>query len=68
MDLKPVVFALILGWVTGDEQLNPALLQWLQTGRTPADSRRITCADPVVGDLVLHQVRLDNEPVRFAEP
>jgi hypothetical protein len=68
MDLKPVVFAVVLGWIGGDKELSPMLLDWLTTGGAGKDVGVITCGNGVVNDFVLRQVRLDSTPVELAQP
>jgi hypothetical protein len=63
MDLKPVVFAVILGWIAGDKELSPGIVDWLTAGRTGETGLTVRCQSDVLDDFVLRQVRLDSTPV-----
>jgi len=69
VDARPVVFALILGWVAGNEQLPPNLVDWL-TARETIGHRSVASADcSVLGaDFELRQVLLDGTDVSGAKP
>jgi hypothetical protein len=68
MDPRPVVFALILGWISGDEKLPADFSQWL-TARETIGNRvaPASCSFNQV-DFVLKQVVLDQIPVSTAQP
>jgi hypothetical protein len=67
MDARPVVFALVLGWVTGNEQLPPEFVNWLQT-RDAQSSVRLAADCTALGvDFKLRQPNLDFVPVPRAE-
>jgi hypothetical protein len=68
MDVKPVVFAVVLGWISGDEQLLPAFSEWVATGRTPAGVIPEASCRIVDQDFVVRQVRLDLSPVEITKP
>jgi hypothetical protein len=69
MNAGPVVFALVLGWVAGNEQLPPSLVDWL-TARETIGQRSVATADcSVLGvDFKLRQVLLDGADVQEAKP
>ena len=67
MDGRPVVFALILGWISGHEQLSPLLSDWLTTrDARQLDTSLVVCRMSGV-DFELRQVLLDLAPVSGTE-
>lgn len=69
MKTAPIVFALILGWVTGDEHLPADLTNWL-TARETIGITRVGSADCTYAgsQFVLRQVLIDQGSVGTAEP
>lgn len=59
MDARPVVFALVLGWVAGNEQLPPEFIHWLET-REAQGSVSATAQCTAFGvDFKLRQPNMD---------
>lgn len=64
MDTKTVVFALVLGWLAGDQGVPPTLVDWLTTRETigkTAGAATCTLAENV---FELRQVLLDERTAR----
>lgn len=59
MDVKPVVFALILGWVTGSSELPPTFISWLETRETLGQRATVASCTADGVDFDLKQVYLD---------
>jgi hypothetical protein len=67
VDVKPVVFAALLGWISGDEHLPPTFVDWLTVGRAPiGESANAECR-VLDQDFILRQVRLDLTPVEITK-
>lgn len=64
MDARPVVFALVLGWIGRDAGTPPTLVDWL-TAREHIPSSSVVSADCIVGGdaFELRQVLLDTKAV-----
>ena len=69
MQAAPIVFALVLGWVTGNEHLPPSLVNWL-TARETIGVRSLSSASCSVegNQFVLRQVLIDEKSVSSTEP
>jgi len=69
MQLAPIVFALIVGWVTGDENLPPTFVDWLEARNTVGVRAPVSADCVVVGrTFKLRQVVLERSEVDRAEP
>lgn len=59
MDTKAVVFALVIGWLTGSQPLTPSLLDWL-TAREVVGRKAQPISCSLEGtEFVIRQVLLD---------
>jgi hypothetical protein len=67
METRPIVFALILGWVTGQENLTPSFVDWLETREAKPLEARVAQCSALGVDFELRQAVLDFSPVRRAE-
>jgi|KBSMisStaDraftv2_1062788.scaffolds.fasta_scaffold193072_4 hypothetical protein len=67
MDPRPIVFAVVLGWVTGHENLPPTFVDWLAAGQAKTLVSRSADCTAVGVDFVLRQPNLDFVPVPQAE-
>lgn len=69
MDARPIIYALILGWVTGKEELPPTFANWA-IARNTLNARDVESADcSYMGtDFELRQVLLQDRKVVGTEP
>ena len=69
MQTAPIVFALVLGWVTGHEHLPPDLVDWLTARETLNHDQVAVASCTVQGtDFKLRQVLLNDGSVGIALP
>lgn len=68
MQLGPIVFAVILGYVVGDEHLPPSFIDWLGAGETRPSSTIAADCTALGVNFKLVQPTLDLERVHVAEP
>jgi hypothetical protein len=63
MDARPIVFALVLGWVAGKEQLPGDFISWLEADQAKSFINRTADCTALGVDFKLVQPAFDFRPV-----